>query len=212
MTLQRERFGSESAARKASVSVHSRSRSPRATMVSKLALIMCLPALTGWAETSLVTSTNVPASARPLSAQEQARALDEARRAEQIRTTCIEGRRFISGRVVQVTPDGLVVDSGYSRLLSAPFNHSWVVRGTALVDRDASAVEEKRPDALCVGLVFLSNIPKRPAVKNYDYVVIHGYPAGEYCYVPVPGVQKIIRRFSASLERAVQINVERERK
>ena len=80
------------------------------------------------------------------------------------------------------------------------------------MQRDASTVEEKKPDAICVGLVFLGNIPKRPAVKNYDYVVIHGYPMGEYRYVPVSGVQKTIRRFSASLERAVQINVEREPK
>jgi hypothetical protein len=137
---------------------------------------------------------------------------NNGQRAEQIRTTCIENRRFIAGRIVQVTAEGLVVDSGYRKLLSPPFNHSWVVRGTALVDREPNLVEEKTADALCVGLVFLSNIPKRPAVKSYDYVVIHGYPAGEYSYVPVPGVQKTIRRFSASLERAVQINLEREGK
>jgi hypothetical protein len=181
-------------------------------MVIKFALILCLAALTGTAEAISGASTNAPSSAEPLSAQELAAAVQAAQRAEQIRTACIEGRRFISGRVVQVTLEGLVVDSGYSRLLSPPFDQSWVVRGTASVQRDASTVEEKKPDAICVGLVFLGNIPKRPAVKNYDYVVIHGYPMGEYRYVPVPGVQKTIRRFSASLERAVQINVEREPK
>jgi hypothetical protein len=181
-------------------------------MASKLAPILLLSALVASAETNLVISTNVPASARPLSAQEQAAAFKAAQRAEQIRTACIEGRRFVAGRVLQATADGLVVDSGYSKLLSRPFNQSWVVRGTVSVDRDTSAVEEKKPDAMCVGLVLLSNIPKRPAVKSYDYVVIHGYPAGEYVYVPVPGVQKTIRRFSASLDRAVQINLERERK
>lgn len=137
-----------------------------------------------------------------------ARFLDPSRRAEQIRTRCIEGRRFIAGRVVQVTTDGLVVDSGYSQLLSPPFNHSWVVRGTASVTRDPHAVEAKKPDAVCVGLVLLSNIPKRPPVKLYDYVVLHGYPAGEHAYVPVAGVEKTIRRFSASLERAVELNQE----
>jgi hypothetical protein len=181
-------------------------------MVIKFALILCLSALTGSAETNSATSTNAPPPAHPLSAQEQAAAVQAAQRAEQIRTDCIAGRRFICGRVLQVTPEGLVVDSGYSRLLSPPFNQSWVVRGTASVKRDASTVEEKKPDAICIGLVFLSNIPKRPAVKNYDYVVIHGYPGGEYRYVPVPGVQKTIRRFSASLERAVQINLGREQK
>jgi YVTN family beta-propeller protein len=112
--------------------------------------------------------------------------------------------------VLQVTPGGVIVDSGYEQLLSPPFNHSWVVRGTASLDRKAGLVEEKKPDAVCVGLVFLSNIPKRPAVNNYDYVVIHGYPAGDHIYVPVPGVAKTVRHFSASLERAVAINLYRE--
>ncbi len=186
-------------------------------MVIKLALILCLAALIGTAEPIPGASTNVPPSAQPPSAQppsaqEQTAAVQAAQRAEQIRTACIEGRRFICGRVLQITPEGLVVDSGYSRLLSPPFDQSWVVRGTASVKHDASTFEEKKPDAICVGLVFLVKIPQRPAVKDYDYVVIHGYPAGEYCYVPVPGVQKTIRRYSASLERAVQINVEREQK
>lgn len=132
--------------------------------------------------------------------------------AEQIRTRCIEGRRYVAGRVLQVTTNGIVVDSGYSKLLSPPFNRSWLVSGTASVLRDTSLVEESRPDAVCAGLVFLSNIPKRPAVKNYDYVVIHGYPAGKYVYVPAPGVEKTIRRFSASLERAVESNLALERK
>jgi hypothetical protein len=101
----------------------------------------------------------------------------------------------------------LVVDSGYSALLNPPFNQSWVVRGNVSVTKNPSLVEEKKPDAICVGLVFLSNIPKKPSVKPYDYVVIHGYPAGEHEYAPVPGVQKTIRRFSASLERAVSANL-----
>jgi hypothetical protein len=109
--------------------------------------------------------------------------------------------------VLQVKPDGIVVDSGYDRLLSAPFNQSWLVPGTVSVSRDSNAVEENKADAICVGLVFLSNTPKRPAVKAYDYVVIHGYPAGKYVYVPVAGVEKTIRRFSASLDWAVDYNL-----
>jgi hypothetical protein len=176
-------------------------------MAGTFALLFCLAALTGSAGTNLLPSTNGSTPPKPPLVEEQATAAYEAQRAEQIRTTCIEGRRYIAGRVLLVATEGIVVDSGYSALLSPPFDHSWVVRGTASVTRDASAVEEKKPDAICVGLVFLGNIPKRPPVKNYDYVVIHGYPAGEYCYAPVPGVQKTIRRFSASLERAVQLNL-----
>jgi hypothetical protein len=131
---------------------------------------------------------------------------------EQIRTRCIEGRRYIAGRVVQVYTNGIVVDSGYSKLLAPPLNRSWLVPGTVSLSRDSSAVEESKPDAICSGLVFLSNIPKRPAVKNYDYVVIHGYPAGKYVYTPVAGVEKTIRRYSASLDRAVDLNLALERK
>jgi hypothetical protein len=155
----------------------------------------------------LAPSNATASSTESNSTPAQTNALNAYQRAEQIRTACIEGRRFIAGRVVQVTPGGLVVDSGYKQLLSPPFNHSWVVSGRASVDREAHAVEQNSPDAICVGLVFLSNIPKRPPVKNYDYVVIHGYPAGKYDYVPVPGVEKVVRRFSASLERAVEINL-----
>jgi len=130
-----------------------------------------------------------------------------AQRAEQVRMECIEGRRYVCGRVLQVFTNSLVVDSGYTALLNPPFNRSWVVRGNVSVTKSPSLIEEKKPDAVCVGLVLLTNIPKRPAVKAFDYVVIHGYPAGEYKYVPVPGVEKQIRQFSASLEKAVSTNL-----
>src|SRR5690349_20507264 len=55
---------------------------------------------------------------------------------EEVRTRCIDGRRYIAGRVLQVNTNGIVVDSGYSKLLSPPFNRSWVVPGTASVNRD----------------------------------------------------------------------------
>jgi hypothetical protein len=144
--------------------------------------------------------------------QHSADNIKAAQRTEQVRTQCIEGRRYIAGRVLQVVPEGIVVESGYSKLLSPPFNRSWLVNGTVSVDRDANAVEENKPDAICVGLVFLSNIPKRPTVKAYDYVVMHGYPAGEHVYTPVAGVQKTVRWFSASLDRAVQITIGHESK
>jgi len=131
-------------------------------------------------------------------------------RAEQIRSACVEGRRYVCGRVLQIVPDGLVVESGYADLLKPPLNKSWVVPGTASLNRDPNALEEKSPDAICVGLVFLTGIPKKPKVNEYDYVVLHAYPAGEYKYKPVPGVEKTIRRFSASLERAITLNLQAE--
>ena len=175
-------------------------------MLRRFAFLVLLTTSSSLAE----TKTEVPAPVS--SGVPQDFAATKAQRVEQVRTACIEGRRYIAGKVVQVVPEGLVVDSGFSRLLSAPFNKSWVVTGTASVSRDSNAVEEKKPEALCVGLVLLSNIPKKPGVKAFDYVVIHGYPAGEYTYRPVPGVEKVIRRFSASLERAVDANMGREQK
>jgi len=136
-------------------------------------------------------------------------AFKQSVRAEQIRNACIEGRRIVCGRVLQVTTNGLVVDSGYRQLLDPPLNHNWVVPRTAVVSRETNAVEEQKPGALCIGIVFLSNIPKRPKVGLYDYVALHGYPAGYHNYIPVPGVEKKIRCFSASLERACEANAAR---
>src|SRR5262245_30087041 len=147
------------------------------------------------AQTNSVQPVSGPASPEAPASKQQ---VEEYKRTERARTRCIEGRRYIAGRALRITPEGLVVDSGYRPLLSPPLNQSWVVGGTASVNRDPNAVEENKAGALCIGLVLLSNIPKRPAVKAYDYVVIPGYPAGEYDYSPVPGVQKVVRRFSAS--------------
>jgi len=161
------------------------------------------------ADTPLVSSTNKTVSTRP--AEKPALTPEAqnvlAQRAEEVRMSCIEGRRYVCGRVLQILPEGLVVDSGYAHLLKPPFNQSWVVRANVAVTKNPSLIEEKKPDAFCVGLVFLTNIPKRATVKPYDYVVIHGYPAGEHVYAPVPGVEKTIRQFSASLERAVTLTL-----
>jgi hypothetical protein len=174
--------------------------------LSVLFLAVALPCL---ADTGLGASTN--SAAKPRENPPANSAADsqnaQAQRAEQLRMACIEGRRYICGRVTQILPDGLVVDSGYSSLLNPPFNQSWVVRGNVSVTKSPSLVEENKPDAVCVGLVFLTDIPKRPTVKAYDYVVIHGNPSGKHPYAPVPGVQKELRRYSASLERAVSANL-----
>lgn len=160
--------------------------------------------------TAAVTN-NPPAAAdnHILTPAEQAAAFKNALRAEKARTACIAGRRYIAGRVMEITPSGLVVDSGYSVLLNPPFNQSWVVPGNASVTRDANPVEERSPGAVCVGLVCLGSFPRRPAVKVYDYVVIQAYPAGEIEYKPVPNVEKLLRRYTASLENAVSFALSR---
>ena len=130
-----------------------------------------------------------------------------AQQAEQMRAVCVNCRRRICGQVLQVTPGGLVVDSGYTDLLRPELEKSWVAPATVTTSRPANLVEENTPGSPCIGLVFLADIPKRPAVKIYDYVIIEAYPAGDYTYQPVPDVTKHIRRFSARLESAVQWNM-----
>ena len=146
--------------------------------------------------------TNVPA---PATTNQSARLVE---RGEQVRNACIEGRRTICGRVTQVTKDGLVVESGYTSLTLPPFNRSWVVRASVAVSRDEAAVEGRTPGTAGIGPVLLTDFPKRPAVKLYDYVTIVAYPSGEYSYEPVPGVTKKIRRFAAKLPVAVRLGLE----
>src|SRR5438045_2568281 len=66
-----------------------------------------------------------PSSAQTNSNLPSSYAATNASRAEQIRSACVEGRRYVSGKVLQITTDGLIVDSGYPDLLNPPFNKSW---------------------------------------------------------------------------------------
>src|ERR1700689_2505602 len=43
---------------------------------------------------------------------------------ERVREICIEGRRLLCGKILEVLPDGLVVDSGYTDLLRQPLIQS----------------------------------------------------------------------------------------
>jgi hypothetical protein len=125
---------------------------------------------------------------------------------EQIRTACINGRRHICGRVLQIVPQGLVVESGYTNLLRPELSRSWVAPGNVSATLPPNLVEGKTPGAICVGLVLVTDIPKRPAVKLYDYVILEAYPAGQYIYQPVPSVSKTIRKFSVGLLTAIKLN------
>jgi hypothetical protein len=130
---------------------------------------------------------------------------------EQVRAACIAGRRHVCGRVLQISPAGLVVDSGYTGLLNPPFNHSWITRGNVAISRPPTQVESSAPDSMAVGLVILTDLPKRPAVHRYDYVSLIGYPAGRADYVPVEGVKKSLRLFAGGLEHAVDLTMKAEK-
>jgi hypothetical protein len=129
---------------------------------------------------------------------------------EQIRTDCVNGRRLICGKVLKIVPDGLVVDSGYTDLLRQPLTRSWRAPSTVTASRNPAVLEQQEPGTPCIGLVFLKNIPQRPKVKIFDYVIIMGYPAGQYVYMPIPNVEKTIRKFSASLDAAIKLNLQAE--
>jgi hypothetical protein len=128
-------------------------------------------------------------------------------RAADIRGASINGRRCVCGKVIKIVPDGLVVESGYTALMQPPFTGSWVIPGGALVSRDSKLIERDEPASACIGTVLLTDFPKRPAVKLYDYVLLQAYPAGEYLYTPVPGVEKEIRKFAGGLDTAVKLKL-----
>ncbi len=125
---------------------------------------------------------------------------------EEIRAVCIEGRRSICGKILKVLPDGLVVDSGYTNLFREPLTRDWLAPGTVSATRATNLVEGNEPNTTCVGLVFVTNLPKArgPKPKLYDYVLIEGYPAGQYTYASVGDVHRTVRKFSASLEAAIK--------
>lgn len=133
-------------------------------------------------------------------------------RAEQIRAECIQGRRIICGKILKVLPDGLVVESGYTGLLHPPLNKSWLISGSVTASRPVNLVESRAPGSVCVGVVFLTNIPRLRGTsakpRRYDYVSLLGYPAGQYTYASVGTVKKTVRRFSANLVKAVHLNFE----
>jgi hypothetical protein len=137
---------------------------------------------------------------------EQARAFEQA--TEKIRADCIHGRRIICGRIEKILPDGLVIDSGYTNLMRSPLDKSWLVPGTAQAVRESNLIEGNEPGCVCVGLVFLTDVPKSRSAKPklYDYVVILAYPTGQYTYTSVGTIRRTVRRFSAALTNAIRVN------
>ena len=131
-----------------------------------------------------------------------------AQRYEQTRVECIQARRIICGKIIKVLPDGLVIESGYTNLMRAPLNKSWLIPGTVVASRPANLVEANEPGTICVGLVFLADQPKgrgKPKKpKIYDYVDVEGFPLGQYTYTSVGGIQRTVRQFTTKLAKATQ--------
>lgn len=134
-------------------------------------------------------------------------------RSERIRNECINRRRMICGQIVKILPDGLVIDSGYTNLLRQPLVRSWLVPGTVTASRATDFVEGNSPDSVCVGLVCLTDIPKSRGLKPrlYDYVIMEAYPAGKMTYLSLGTIHRTVRRYSAVLEKAVDMVLQAER-
>ena len=176
----------------------------------KILLLLFLACLVGCARVRVSPPVNAAAPAATAASPTTSNVPDPAmpaRSTEQIRATCIDGRRLVCGRVLKVLPDGLVIESGYSDLLRPPLTESWLIPGTVSAHQDAAAIELNQPGTMCRGLIFLTDIPRRPKPRDFDYVLIMAYPAGQYAYFPVPNLTKTIRRFSAGLETAVRLSL-----
>jgi hypothetical protein len=145
--------------------------------------------------------TNAPATSPPMTNRVPALELRE-----RLRATCLEGRRSICGKILRVFPNGLLVESGYTNLLREPLTKSWLVPGTVVASRAENLVESKEPGALCVGTVFVTDLP-RGKPHQFDYVILAGYPTGDFTYGSVGSVRKTVRRFSTNLDKAVQANL-----
>jgi hypothetical protein len=175
-------------------------------------LVFLMGAVPARAQTNAAPSPTLSqaSSNSPAALLNQARAL--AARGEQIRSNCVQNRRYVCGRILKILPDGLVVDSGYTGLLKPPLNRSWLVPGTAVVARDSHLVESNEPDSVCVGLVFVTDIPKsrRLKPKEFDYLVVHAYPAGQRTYTSIGNIHRTVRRYSAGLESAVRLHLQSE--
>jgi hypothetical protein len=126
---------------------------------------------------------------------------------ERLRAECISGRRTICGRIIRLVPDGIIVECGYTNLVREPLSKSWLISSTVKTELASNLVESKEPGAICVGIIFLTDLP-RGKPHQYDYVVLAGYPEGQYTYASVRNIHKTVRRFSASLEKAVRFNFE----
>jgi hypothetical protein len=171
----------------------------------RLALSFIFAVLSASAQTNSVVPANPPGTSEIQTGQK----LSLEQRYQKTRMDCLLNRRIICGKIVKILPDGLVVDSGYTDLMRPPINQSWLIPGTVTATRPANAVEAHRPDAACVGLVFLTDLPRSPGAKPklYDYVNLEGFPVGQYTYVSVGDVHRTVREFTTKLQNATMWNL-----
>ncbi|HWC60840.1 MAG TPA: hypothetical protein VHC44_14185 [Verrucomicrobiae bacterium] len=152
---------------------------------------------------SAAAQTNAPTAADLAERQKE---ISRIELKEQIRAQCLEGRRSICGKILRILPDGVLVEAGYTNLLRAPLTKSWLIPATVVASPAQNLIEGKNPGAICVGNIFLTDLP-RGKPHLYDYVIVAGYPTGTATYTSVGTVKKTVRRFSANLDKAVAANL-----
>ena len=186
-----------------------------AKLVMRLALLLVCAALLTSCRTKIDATSGDPSAISNLPAKtvqlHNNQSPSVAERYENIRMDCIQNRRIISGKIVKVLPDGLVVDSGFAGLDRPPLNESWLIPGTVTATRATGLVEASRPDAVCIGLVFVTDLPKLRGAsvkpKLYDYVNLEGFPAGQYTYTSVGDIRRTVRKFTTKLQNAALWNL-----
>jgi len=152
---------------------------------------------------SVFAQTNLPPS--PISLTNENIAV--LQHVEELRARSISNRRIICGKILKIMPEGIVVDSGYTNLMRAPLNQSWLIPGSAVAERATNFVEGAAPDSVCAGQVYLIDLPKPPRganVRLFDYVILEGFPMGNYTYTSVGNVQHTVRQFSTKVTTAVR--------
>jgi hypothetical protein len=170
----------------------------------KIAILWLLVAFSATAQTNTSTTSNSPVS-RIESGIETNPPMSSIELAEKLRGRCIEERRLICGKILRVFPTGLLIESGYTNLLREPLTKSWLAPATVTASQTKNLVESKEPGAICLGTVFLTDLPAGKP-HQYDYVMITAYPRGDFSYASVGKVQKTVRAFSANLDKAVRAN------
>src|SRR5882672_3641425 len=102
--------------------------------------------LTALSATAQTNTANVVSNSPPGIIQNQTnQTASIVERAGQIRADCIQGRRLICGKILKVLPDGLVIESGYTNLMRAPLDRSWLVPGTVTASRAPDLIEGREP-------------------------------------------------------------------
>ena len=166
--------------------------------------------LSVFAAASVCAQTNVPSAQEPSVQENNIQVLQHV---EELRAQCIHERRIICGKIIQILPDGVVVDSGYTNLMRAPLNQSWLIPASVTAQRATNIVESSTPDSVCIGPVFLIDLPRPPRgtkLKLFDYVVLDGFPMGKFTYTSIGDVQHTVRQFSAKVTTAIRWRYGRE--